>query len=144
MAKIVQLLDAVVDCLNSGSFTPPFRAVKAYRPAYELTGMDSLHVTVMPRAAACSLIDRTTLAYTFKVDIAVQQKLPSDSPDNLVEQLLDLLEQISEYLAGGVLSAGDATWQAVENEPIYIPEHAENLRQFTGVLTVTYRMIQGA
>jgi hypothetical protein len=53
---------------------------------------------------------------------------------------MQVVEQISDLLRGKRLNQlPGVLWVRVQNEPIYAPEHIDQLRQFTSVLTVTYR-----
>jgi hypothetical protein len=76
------------------------------------------------------------------VDVAVQKKLQSESNDE-VDRLMSLVEEIADFFRGRKLSEYPrASWIAAANEPVYSPGHLEELRQFTSVLTVTFRMVR--
>ena len=73
------------------------------------------------------------------IDIAVQKKFTADTPE-VLDPLMDLVQQISDYFQMRPLPGVGALWVKTENKPIYAPEHMQELRQFTSVLTLTYRV----
>ena len=60
-----------------------------------------------------------------------------------VEELLALAEEIAEHFRAKRLdSFPGALCVKTEFRPIYAPEHIEQLRTFTSVLTLTFRVIE--
>jgi len=49
-ATLVSIAEAVKDRLNAATFTPAFTAVRADKPQFELSDLDTLTVVVAPRA----------------------------------------------------------------------------------------------
>lgn len=139
-AKIIQIADAVVADLNAATFVPHFTATRDYVPAAELPDLATLRVTVVPKGLAAEPASRTTAATTYQVDIGVQKKLPTDAAAVKVEAdaLMLLVQKIVEFLNRSRPTAAGASWVGTENDPIFSPEHFEELRQFTGVITVSY------
>uniref|UniRef100_A0A7C4QRK5 Uncharacterized protein n=1 Tax=Schlesneria paludicola TaxID=360056 RepID=A0A7C4QRK5_9PLAN len=77
------------------------------------------------------------------IDVAVQKKLGQEQNEAL-DPLLALAEEIAEHFRGKRLdSFPDAARVKTEFKPIYAPEHIEQLRTFTSVLTLTFRVIGG-
>ena len=54
MSHITDIAQAVTDDLNSAEFSVPLQAVRHYQPVYELSQMQSLHITVVPRGIVTS------------------------------------------------------------------------------------------
>jgi hypothetical protein len=58
----------------------------------------------------------------------------------------DLLEQAAGWLGdmrtAHLTALPNAVWVGCENSPLYSPEHMKELRQFTGVLTLTFRVLR--
>jgi hypothetical protein len=53
------------------------------------------------------------------------------------------VEEIGLFLRDRRLAACPAAvWLRTENVPIYAPEHLDELRQFTSVLTLTFRVVR--
>ena len=73
-------------------------------------------------------------------DVAVQKKL--DAADNAeIDALMGLVEELAEFLRT-TRQFGDAVWVRTENSPVYSQEHIGEMRQFTSVLTLTYRAMK--
>jgi len=140
VALIPNIAQAVADKLNGSAFSMPFTAERAYRPAFELQDMKDLHVTVVPRGIASSVLDRGRAREDVQIDIAVQKKVSTDAPGDL-DPLMALVQEISDALRGANLpTAPEAMWVKAANEPVFAQEHLQEMRQFTSVLTVTYRV----
>jgi DNA-binding transcriptional MerR regulator len=62
----------------------------------------------------------------------------------LVAQRVGLtLREIAEHFRGKRLgSFPDAIWVKTEHKPIYAAEHLDQLRQFTSVMTLTFRVMR--
>jgi choline dehydrogenase-like flavoprotein len=75
MAQITDIADAVVTALNGQSFSQPFTAARAYRPAFDLREMKDLHVTVVPKGVELTTAGRGLAQSDVQIDIGVQQKL---------------------------------------------------------------------
>jgi hypothetical protein len=143
---VSQITQAVVDALNTGvaedSFAMPFTAERAYLPVYELPEMADLKVTVVPKRRTVAGGTRGASQQDIAVDIAVQKRVnPAELPES--DALLALIESIGNYLRFKPLELDDvrASWLSIEHEPVYAPEHMEQMNQFTSVLTVTYRLL---
>ena len=134
---ITDLAQSVADALNSGTFSMAFTAERVALPDFELADMKDLHVTVVPREVESALLDRARDSYDVKVDVAVQKKLTSLSNEE-IDPLMALVQEILAHMNRRNL--GDAVWRKTENKPVYSPEHLREMRQFTSVLTLTYRV----
>jgi hypothetical protein len=142
MPLIAELAQAVTDELNGGSFPLPFTAVRGYAPEYELPDMKDLHVTVVPKGLAVASAGRTANQYDCAVDIAVQKKVASTEPSEL-DPLMRLTEEIADFFRLRRLSAFPyAVWAGTEHTPIFAPEHLRELRQFTSVVTLNFRLLK--
>jgi hypothetical protein len=150
MAVITDIADAVVEELNGHTFSQSFEAQRHYRPLVTLPEMASLHVSVVPKAVSIERLDRTSHQEDYQVDVAIQKKV--DAVDNttldpltaLVQEVADFLRdlRLSEVWTRSGAALPSAICVAVRNEPIYAPEHLDDLRQFTSVLTLTYRVVR--
>jgi hypothetical protein len=138
-ATILALADAVVAQLNTTSFSQPVVAVRHYQPVFELSEMTELRVSVVPRSVASKALDRSRYSYDYKIDVAVQRKV-EPTVGNL-DALLELVEEIADHFrAQPLVGYPQARCIEVDNEPVYAVEHLEEYRQFTSVLTLTYRV----
>ena len=56
---------------------------------------------------------------------------------------MGLVDEIADHFRMKRLdSLRAAVWVKTENEPLYAQEHMDQLRQFTSVLTFTFRMMR--
>lgn len=101
--------------------------------------MTTLRVSVVPRSIASRGLDRNRDSFDYRVDVAVQQKL-DPTPGNL-DALMALVEEIADHFRSEPLSGfPQARCTEVENAPVYAAEHLEEFRQFTSVLTLTFKV----
>ncbi|HEY1068491.1 MAG TPA: hypothetical protein VGE52_20375 [Pirellulales bacterium] len=140
MAVIVDLANAVVAELNGGTFSQVFGAERGYTPVFELKDMKTLHVTVVPKGLAIEAFSRSQSQHDYQVDVAVQKKL-ANAGNAEVDPLMTLVEEIADFFRARRLTTyPNAIWTKTENAPVYAAEHFEDLRQFTSVLTFTFRV----
>ena len=144
MPVITDIADAVVAELNNapeGTFGQAFTAQRLNLPEFDLKDMQDLHVTVVPKGVEIAAASRANSQYDWQIDVAVQKKLAS-ADQSEQDGLIALVEEIATFLARRPLSAFPAAvWVRAELPTLYSPEHLRELRQFTSVLTLTYRTI---
>jgi hypothetical protein len=140
VSTINQIADAVVASLNAAPFSLPFTAERKYQPAFELSQLHELRVSVVPKSLAATAATRADVFFDCAIDIGVQRKVNADDAPTL-DGLMHLVEEITDRLRFHRLEAlPGAAWLAIENDPIFAPDHLEKERVFTSVLTVTYRV----
>lgn len=140
MAVITDIADAVVASLNSGSFSQPFIAQRRYQPSFELPEMQTLQVSVVPKSVSITKATRESGYFDFAIDIGVQKKVNLEALAE-IDALMTLMDEIADHLRLTRLDGvPQAAWLTIGHEPIFAPEHLDQLRQFTSVLTVTYRV----
>ena len=140
MALITDVAGAVVAELNAGEFAQEFTAVRRYLPLFDLSEMKDLHVTVVPRGVAITGLARGVNQHDVQIDVAVQKKLETEGSDE-IDPLMALVEEIADFFRlRRLASYSNAVWVKTENTPIYSQEHLGQMRQFTSVLTLTFRV----
>ena len=138
-AVLDQIADAVCSDLNDGTFSQSFTATRLYLPNFKLQEMDDLHVTVVPRSITSDLSARSNTRFDCVVDIAVQKKVDPTDVQHDCDELTVLVREIATYFRRRRLTAYQtANWLGDSNDPVYIPEHLDQMHQFTGVLKLTY------
>jgi len=138
-ATILALADAVVEQLNATAFSQPLVAVRHYQPCFELSEMTELRVSVVPRSVASKALDRSRDGFDYRIDVAVQRKIEPTAGN--LDALMELVEEIADHFRSHPLAGfPQARCTEVANEPVYATEHLEEFRQFTSVLTLTYRV----
>lgn len=141
MPVITDVADAVVSELNETEFSQPFTAQRHYLPRFELQDLKTLHVSVVPSGLTVETAGRSQAQRDVAIDVAVQKKLAHEQNADL-DPLLALTEEIAEHFRGKRLAGyPDAIWVKTEHKPIYAAEHLDQLRQFTSVMTLTFRVI---
>lgn len=139
MAVILDIADAVVAELNNTPFSLPFTAERHYRPRYDLAEMTTLRVSVVPRSSEAQGLNRELDGYDYVIDIAVQQR--TDMSQAALDALMTLAEEIADHFREHSLTTyPDARCTEVRHEPVYAFEHLDELRQFTSIVTLTYRV----
>ena len=142
MATITDIADAVVTELNGHTFSQALTAVRYYRPVFDLGEMKTLHVSVVPKGVTIERADRSHNQYDFAIDVAVQKKFSSGDATEL-DPLMSLVEEIADFFRLRRLTSYTAAiWVRTDNVPVYAPEHLEEFRQFTSVLTLTFRVVR--
>jgi hypothetical protein len=137
-AAVVADMTGAPSCTFGQAFTP----VQAYLPQYDLGDMKNLHVTVVPKGVTIQPFGRGACQYDYAIDVAVQQKLAATDPATIAP-LMGLVDQIGEFFRLRRLTNYPAAiWAKTEHPHLYAQEHLEQLRQFTSVLTLTFRVVQ--
>lgn len=140
MAVIVEIADAITTALNEAALSQPVSATRQYQPKFELPEMSDLHVTVIPKAVTVTQIARNKAVKDYQIDVGVQQKLEAGDAA-VIDTLMDLTEEIAGLFEFKPLAGNPAAaWVRTEYPTIFSPEHMERLGQFTGVVTLTFRV----
>jgi len=139
MATIIELADAIVTELNTHTFSQPVTAARYYLPTFDLQEMHTLHVSVVPTSVASQELTRARKSYDYTIDVGVQQK--TDLNLGSLDVLVDLAEEIADHLDRQPLAAmPEARCVEITTDPVFAPEHLNELHQFTSIITVTYRL----
>ncbi len=142
-ATIAAVADAVVTELNSGQFGQQFTARRLYRPRYQPQDLKTLQVAVVPKSLAIDAATRSGDLWECQIDVAVQKKLAAET-DEEITPLVELVETIARHFRLRRPSEKpDAICIKVEISPIYAVEHLDELRTFTSVVTLTFRLLDG-
>jgi len=142
MSLPTEIADAVKTELNGHAFSQTFTAERIFLPRFELPEMSELKVSVVPRGIKIEREDRSHNRHDVQIDVAVQKKIDPEA-DAEIEALLDLCEEIGNFFRLRPLAEyPSAMWIKTAHAPIYSPEHLEELHQFTGLLSFTWRTIK--
>lgn len=143
MSVILDVADAVVATLNAPGdpgFSQPFTAERKYQPVFELGELETLRVSVVPKSVAITTASRHSNFFDCAVSIGVQKKIDTNAAAQL-DALIGLVEEIVDHLRLKRLETlPEAMWLKIEHEPVFAPEHLEQKRVFTAVVTVAYRV----
>lgn len=140
MPIITSIADAVVASINAASLSQPVNAERHYQPIFELSELKTLKVSVVPRGLALASAGRALEMSEHLIDVGVQQKLEAVDAAH-IDPLIDLVDEIAELFRGKRLDGyPEAMWTKSTIDPLYAPEHLEQYRQFTSVLTLTFKV----
>ena len=141
MATVSAIASAVAAKMNAATFSQEFEAEVVFRPIFDLRNLKTLKVSVVPRAVSFERASRNANSRLVQVDIGIQRKLTDESD---IESLLELVEEITLCFGVGkrLPEYPEALCVEIENEPVYAPEHIEQYRQFTSVVTLTFEVIR--
>lgn len=142
MSEIIAVADSIVVELNAAALSLPLVAERHYVPSFELKELTTLHVSVVPKAMTITKSDRTHNVHDIQVDVAVQKKFDSGNVAE-IDPLMNLVEEIADFFRlRRLASYPNAHWIRTEHMPIYSQEHWDEMRQFTSVLTFTFRVVR--
>jgi len=140
-AEIIRIADAIVSYLTGNAFAMPLEVVRAYLPTLDLGDFTNIRVTIVPRESEDVPETRTQRELTYKLDVGVQKKLASFDE---IDGLMLLVESIIDYLWASkqLPTMPQAMLRGVEHTTMYSADHLDQLRQFTSVFTLTYRVVR--
>lgn len=142
MSLIIEIADAVVTELNEMDLKSPLSAQRHYVPSFELKEMTALRASVVPKGLVITKSDRSNNTFDVQIDVAIQKKFNTEENAE-IDPLMELVQEIADRFRLRRLAGYPAAhWIRTENTPIYSPEHWDELRQFTSVLTFTFRVIR--
>ncbi len=141
MVSVLDIAEAVAHQLSSSELCVPFVASTSLRPVYTLEELGTIRVTAVPKAMEMTSLSRETSQFDFTIDVGIQrQVVPEDAED--LRPLVALTTEIFTLLQGRpLLDYPEAVVVKVTNDPIYIPTHLDTLRQYTSVVTITFRLM---
>jgi hypothetical protein len=85
------------------------------------------------------LTARNRDSFDYLIDVAVQKK--TDMSRASLDALMTLVEEVADHFRTQPLAGfPGARCTEVKNEPVYALEHLEELRSFTSVITLTFRV----
>ena len=159
MSISADIANALVSTLNDGSGlivtdwgstqtgyqTVSVTASRTWLPVFELDDMYSTRVTVVPRQHTSIVASRSHLEHEVSCDIGIQKKLKRSKADEdaEIDYLVNFADSIRDKVSfvDHVISGHHASFLSINSETLLAPDHLEEMRQFTHVLTVTYRVI---
>jgi hypothetical protein len=139
MSKLTDIADAVVEVLNGSGLSLEFTAERTLLPIYDLKTLKDLKVSVVPKGRKIVQGTRIQTIDDIQIDIGIQKKISTDSE---LDGLLKLVEDITALFKPERLTGfARAICIKKENDPIYDPDHLRQFRQFTSVVTLTFKVL---
>ena len=137
-ATIIQLADAIVAELNSTTFSLAFVAVRSYQPIYTLADTRTLRVVVVPRSVTYEFETRQTMRASYAIDIGLMVR-PGTLDNASIDAHMQLAEEIVHHFRGKRVPLLSMRCLQAQHNPIYATEHLDEYRQYTSLVTLTYR-----
>ena len=153
---LIQVADALVDTLNAMTWSgTTYEAQLSFAAAYdeELSGGDEeaiqIDVIVPEEFDDVSLDTRGTIKRVATFDIVIRRKFRQQDNDaasgaidpDQIKELIELGEKLSKAATfARMTDAADAAWTDSDHNPIYRRDHLRQLRQFTGVVAITFEI----
>lgn len=140
MATPDEVATAVAALLNDApalTFGLAFTAETSDVPEFDLKGLDSLRVVVVPKTDEEFVATRGSTNTDISVDIGIVQKF--DDADELAD-LKALREAVKSYVRFKPLTSINGAWLRTVNDPIFDPTQYRQNRVFLSVVNVTYRV----
>jgi hypothetical protein len=141
------LLTAAINA-NEWQGVEPFKAVRSYATwDQELKDQDVLHVDVVPVFdPKTELETRGDLKYTLAYDIGVRQRFGADKQDQTnggiltaaIDPLVSFVEAINDYFSADRFTDTAITWSETEFRAAYVRDQLREMRQFTGIVRLTF------
>lgn len=129
---------------SSFTSTQPIAEV-TWLPLYDLPDIEETKVAVVPRRHETVVASRTQLENEVAIDVGIQKRLKYGESQQTAEidYLVSYSEEIRDRLAfeDFTIGANRASFLSASSETLVAPDHLEEMRSFTHVLTVTYRVI---
>lgn len=150
--SVAECADAVAAMLNSASLSKPFIALREWLPRFDLADLgDRIKVIVTAGDGYLTTrISRDAWQREPQVRVIVCARVGDEPYDAEIDGLMAFVEEVRDMLSHATLPESE-TWKGqrrmplraatIENEPVLSTETLETMRQFTSVLTVTFRVI---
>lgn len=151
--RIVSLADvaaACVELLHASTLSRPFIAKREWLPRFDLSDLGTeLKVCVTAGDSySVTRTSRTSWNRDPEIRILIIGTLGAEPFDDQIDELMSFVEEVRTLFATGEVdlaasmgcSAVSLRATAIESDPPISLEALEQLRQFTSVLTITFRV----
>ncbi len=141
MNRVSAAAVAVTDKLNSETWSVPLTAERTFQVNHERAELEDIKVSVVPRSAARQMEVRSAVEHVVQIDVGIQQAIDPGALSDC-DAMLDLLLEIADAFHMTTLVCGGvpAVCTEVEHEPLFLSEHLDQQRVFTGVVTLSLTM----
>ena len=149
MATVIDIADAVVTDLNGTTFSQTFTAERWYVPIRDLkdlTNETEPTISVVPLTIEGTLLTRGgAFMEQYQIGIGIQKSIGKGQMSNqdiiaATDPMMTFSEELMNFFAAkALLSFPSAFCTQHKLEPIYSPQHLDERRVFTSVLTLTLK-----
>lgn len=164
--EAMQVGEAVVDILNDGTIAIPQAAKRDYLPGLALADAGDASVIVAVTGRSLRRQQRSSVVHVpgtlpsrkvfdrkVKVEIGVNKKFANYEDVQSADPMMKVCEQIADLFSAIRIEASSSLHAYPENEgsgdaaqhaPIYDPDNWKKHNQFTGIVTINYRLVDVA
>ena len=143
-ARIVLLAEAVALAINDAPLPIPVQAQMRWMPLTDREDMSVIACWAVPSTESPANLARSRAAYDCEILVALQKAAEDEAE---LSALAANLEAIGTALFQKRLPLvfegdpqGEASYLSMRIDPILDPDHWNRLKQYTGVLRITYRV----
>lgn len=141
-----QLADATLASIQAGDFSKtPDRIRRAYTPQVELKRTDRLEVLIVPQKIETERNDETAWDRSTSIDVGIlykfNYKANAEIPISQVDPFADYADEIAEHFADDDFAIADGVDVIGVDRTLYFANHLTDWRQFTSIITVTFREV---
>lgn len=150
-AKIIDAANAIVAALAAAvvaeAFSTTFTARRRYIPRIDVKDAGTVFATVVPKAIRTEQVTRAHVFKEFDIDLAIQKRLPATSnPEDesglaAGDALMLLAEEVLDFFEAGTDYGGSRLTRVPDALVPFLPEHLQNDKTFTTVMTLTLKLL---
>ena len=145
MATIADLANAVAAEVETIGLGMPFTVERGYFFEAELEELKKVHIAVAQAGLATMIQDRKSVSRIWQIQLGVRKKLETMETKQRSQELDLLVGLVSQLVEGFELrrlaDLSNAIWIKTEYPVPYNAEHLKNWRQFTAVVSLSFRML---
>lgn len=132
MADTLEIAMCVRDLLAD------YGAELSFAPEFDLADLETMKVVVVPTDFGVKLDSRATVAEDSEVEVGFLKKADDDELPGLVRLVQEIAADfLGRHICGAVCTEAKCA-------PLFSPEHIRQRRQFTSVLTLSFRRLENA
>lgn len=149
MASVtIEIADAVANALSTASLSLPFTVTRHYVPIHELRNLKDLTISVVPASVDPKILDRSGhQIYDYLIDVGIQKFIGQGGMTEqeihaVCDPLMQLAEEIVDLFFFELLPISvDPSPRCIDadQKPIFHPEHLDEKRVFTSLVTLNFR-----
>ena len=135
------IADAIVSDCNAATWSEVCTFERRYLPIESVESVDKVVVQVVYAGQTTTASSRGSWEHDYQIDFGVMAKLPTDDL-RAADRYSTLLDAILDYWKTHKPTGTDAVMRGGEWLQPYVPQHMQELRQFTGVIRLTFRLVR--
>jgi len=120
---------------------------RGYSPQIKISDANTLTILIVPRSISQERNDETAWSRLIAVDIGILYKFShlndAEIPNTVVDPVADFADELRDYFASPDYEPPDGMdVDAIAHDPLFLPDHLKEHRQYTSVISVTFQEIE--